>query len=345
MTRAVARRVVLRGPGDVRLEPVSLPPPGPGEVLLAPEAALTGGTVLKTVRRGGHARLGTPPLALGHEGVARIVALGEGVRGWQVGERVLPGPSAPCEACEACLRARPSLCTGARWWSGLFAERVLLPAPIVARSLHRVPSGLAPEVAALADNVASVLHGVERTPGRAGERALVLGSGPLGLLWTAFLAGAGSTVTVASRRGAQAPLALRLGATRALPLERVAAGERFDLVVEATGATEAWQEALARAAPGARVNLFGGLPAGSRLDVDATRLHYEELLLTASFHYAPAHLQQALAWLATPAAAPCQDLLGPPLALEDLPSWLVRTAAQPAGHAGTKAVVRLAAPA
>lgn len=343
MAASPVRRVVLHGAHDVRLETGPAPVPGPGEVLLAPEVALTGGTVLKAVRRGGHARLGAPPMVLGHEGVGRIVALGAGVTGWQVGERVLPGPSAPCGACAACLRGRTMLCHEACWWSGLYADLALLPAPIVTRSLHRVPAALASEVAALADNVASVLHGLERTPPRAGERVLVLGSGPLGLLWTAFLARAGCEVTLASRRGAQAPLGVGMGATRVLAVERLAPTERFDLVVEAAGTPEAWQEALARTAPGARVNLFGGVPAGSALAVDATRLHYEELLVTAAFHYAPAQLDEALAWLAPGGAGAslAPRLLGEALALEALPAWLAAAAAAPAP---AKAVVRVPGP-
>lgn len=339
MRAATVRRVVLHGPGLVQVEQVPAPLPGPGELLLAPEVALTGGTVLKAVRRGGHLRLGAAPTPLGHEGVGRIVAVGEGVTGWRVGERVLPGPSAPCGACTACRRGRPSLCGGACWWSGLYAEQALLPAAIVARNLHRVPEGLASEVAALADNVASVLHGLERTPPRAGERVLVLGSGPLGLLWTACLARAGCEVTLASRRGAQAPLGVGMGATRVLPVASLAPTERFELVVEAAGTPEAWQEALARTAPGARVNLFGGVPAGSELRVDATRLHYEELLVTAAFHYAPVQLREALAWLAPggAGAALAPRLLGEEVALEALPGWLRAACDAPAP---AKAIVR-----
>ncbi|MFM8978936.1 MAG: zinc-binding dehydrogenase [Planctomycetia bacterium] len=339
MAPTTLRRVVLHGVEDVRLEQAPAPVPGPGEVLLAPEVALTGGTVLKAVRRGGHVRLGAPPMVLGHEGVGRIVALGHGVAGWRVGERVLPGPSAPCGACSACRRGRTTLCSAACWWSGLYAGLALLPAALVARNLHRVPEGLASEVAALADNVASVLHGLERTPPRAGERALVLGSGPLGLLWTAFLARAGCEVTLCSRRGTQVPLGVGMGATRVLALAQLGAHERFELVVEAAGAPEAWQEALARTAPGARVNLFGGVPAGSQLHVDATRLHYEELLVTAAFHYAPAQLDEALAWLAPGGAGAslAPRLLGEEVALEALPGWLQAACRAPAP---AKAIVR-----
>ncbi len=330
------RAVVLRGPGDVRLEELTLPAPGPGEVLLEMEAALTGGTVLKTVRRGGHARLGPAPLRLGHEGVGLIAALGPGVTGWRVGERVLPGPSGPCGACRTCLAGREALCADAVWSSGLFADAVLLPARVVTANLHRVPAGLSAERAALADNLACVLKGHERTPGHEGERALVIGTGPLGLLWTHVLSRSGAQVTLAGRRLASAQAGLAFGAAQAAILGELAPAAPFDLVIEAAGTPETWSKALELAARGARVNLFGGVPAGARLSVDATRLHYEELTLTASFHYAPRHVAAALAALVGP--GPWDALLEPGVvALQELPAWLTKHAAGPAPK---KAVVR-----
>jgi L-iditol 2-dehydrogenase len=312
MSRPPSRVLRLNGPREVRLERVDPAAPGVGEVLLELEVALTGGTVLKTVNRGGHPRLGDPPLSLGHEGVGRVLAVGPGVTSPRVGERVLPAPSAPCGTCRPCRRGREPLCTDMRWFSGLFADRVVLPAPHVAANLHAVPAGLASERAALADNVACVLHGLEVTPARSGDRALVIGTGPLGLLWTRFLADAGAEVTLVGRRD--------WDGLRPLP--------EYDLVVEAVGTAETWQRALLLAAPGGRINLFGGAPRRTLLEVDATRLHYDELVLAASFHYAPRHVTAALAWLAAAAEHPSRaalldTLLGDRLRLADLPTWLL----------------------
>src|SRR5262245_48349233 len=193
------RVAVLHGPGDLRIETRAVPTPGPGEALLAMTSALTGGTVQKTFARGGHPVLGRAPLPLGHDGVGRIAALGRGVTDCRVGDVVLPGTSAPCGACAPCGRGRTELCADLRWLSGFFADHLLVPQRHVAKSLHRVPAGLAPEVAALADNVACVLKGHAETPGRAGEHALVIGAGPLGRLWAWQLAQSAAHVTVTSR--------------------------------------------------------------------------------------------------------------------------------------------------
>ncbi len=330
------RRLVLHGPGDVRLEEAPTPAPGPGEVLLALETALTGGTVRKTVARGSHARFGPPPLPLGHEGVGRIEALGAGVRGWSLHERVLPGDSAACGRCRACARGRGVLCGSMRWLTGMLADHVLVPAPIVVGNLHRVPAGLASEVAALADNLASVLHGVERTPAAPHDRALVIGSGPLGLLWCWALSGAGAEVTLAGRRAAPLAEAAAFGArsTWLLPADGaiLPPAEPFDLVVEAVGQPTTWSLALEAVAPGGAVNGFGGPPDGTRLAVDARRLHYEELTLSASFHYAPRHLARALALLAGP---------GPFAGLLEQRTLTLEEAAAALGRGGSgKAVVR-----
>jgi L-iditol 2-dehydrogenase len=328
MSRPPSRVLRLHGPREVRLERVDPAAPAVGEVLLELEVALTGGTVLKTVNRGGHPRLGDPPLALGHEGVGRVLAVGPGVTSPRVGERVLPAPSAPCGTCRPCLRGREPLCTEMRWFSGLFADRVVLPRRHVAANLHSVPAGLAPERAALADNVACVLHGLEATPARSGDRALVIGTGPLGLLWTRFLADAGAEVTLVGRRAEAAAAGSRFGAARACAWDDLRPLPEHDLVVEAVGSAETWQRALLLAAPGGSVNLFGGAPRRTLLEVDATRLHYDELVVAASFHYAPRHVTAALHWLAGAAQQPARSalldtLLGDRLPLTDLPAWLL----------------------
>jgi L-iditol 2-dehydrogenase len=337
------RVAVLHGPGDLRIETRPTPTPGPGEALLEMTCALTGGTVRKTFARGGHAALGRAPLPLGHEGVGRIAALGRGVTEWRVGEVVLAGNSAPCGACAPCSRGRTELCADMRWLTGFFADHLLVPARHVGRSLHRLPPGLAPEVAALADNVACVLKGHGETPGRAGETALVVGTGPLGRLWSWRLAQAGARVTAAGRTAEGLADLRAFGAPEPLTVDdlerRVRAGLRFDLVVEAVGRPETWGLALAAVARGGRVQAFGGPPAGTTLPLDAHRLHYDELTLTASFHYTARQLVEALALLGGP--GPWRALLADaPLALDDLPGHL----SQAARASGRKHVVRLADP-
>jgi L-iditol 2-dehydrogenase len=319
------RAAILHGPGDVRIDEVPDPRPGPGEVVVRVLAALTGGTTAKVVRRGYHARMGKPPLPLGHEGAGVVEDVGRGVAAWKAGDVVVPANSASCGACARCTKGLTAQCERMTWLTGFFAERLLVPAPIVAGNLHRVPAGLAPEAAALAEPLATVLKGHDRTPARRGDRALVLGTGALGLLWVRVLSAGGAEVTAVGRRPERARLAEALGASR---VETKVEGAGWDLVVEAVGTAEAWQTALRAAAPGGRVHLFGGPPSGTTVALDAQRLHYDELTVTASFHHTPYHFAEALRLLGAGFLDPAL-LVEERLALADLPAFLARPAGGP----------------
>ncbi|HEY1435390.1 MAG TPA: alcohol dehydrogenase catalytic domain-containing protein, partial [Thermoanaerobaculia bacterium] len=138
------------------------PVPGPGEIVLRLRAALTCGTDVKLLTRG-HPRIALP-VTMGHELCGEVAAVGDGVSGWAVGDRAVPGISGPCGACADCRAGRANLCaTGHadRMW-GAFAEYARVPAGVVAANLHRVPPGLDDETAAFLDPLASVLHGWSR---------------------------------------------------------------------------------------------------------------------------------------------------------------------------------------
>ena len=146
-----------------RFEERELPAPtaGPGEVVLRMRATLTCGTDVKILRRG-HTKVSLP-VTMGHEVCGEFVQLGDGVLRWMLGERAALGVSGPCGRCADCAAGRPNLCSGSpAWMWGTFAERVRIPAGIVAANLHRVPEGVSDEVAAFLDPLASVLHGWNR---------------------------------------------------------------------------------------------------------------------------------------------------------------------------------------
>ena len=102
-----ARAIYLVGPETVELREVDVPRPGPGELLIAIEAATTCGTDLKVFRRGGHPRMLQVPGPFGHEMTGRIVAVGGGARRadgerWREGDAVVVANSAACGRCPAC---------------------------------------------------------------------------------------------------------------------------------------------------------------------------------------------------------------------------------------------------
>lgn len=299
------KAAVLHGREDVRVESVPRPRPGPGEVLLRNRVALTCGTDVKVFRRGYHARMIAPPSVFGHEVAGVVDEVGPGVAELEPGMPVVVANSAPCGDCEYCRACRPSLCDHLLFWNGAYAEFSRIPARIVEKNLLPLPAGLSFRKAALAEPLACVVRGVEECALAPGQSAAVLGVGPIGLMFVALLRERGVPVVAVGRRPERLRQALKMGAAAALPTGepqdlalRIRAsspdGRGPHVVIEAVGTAETSEAALRAVRKGGKVNLFGGCPAGTRLSLDAPRLHYEELTVFATFHHTPASVREAL---------------------------------------------------
>jgi L-iditol 2-dehydrogenase len=294
------RALRWHGPGDVRVEEVADPEPGPGDVLVRVEVALTDGTDLKAFRRGHPVLLDDPPAAFGHEFAGVDVA---------TGRRVVAANSAPCGACAACGRGEEAQCEALLpLLNGAYAELIVVPERIARVNLLPVPAGTAPEVAAMMEPLACCLHGIERAGVRERDAVAVLGAGPIGLMLCACAADAGARVVLVGGRPERQALAPEFGA---VPGD----GRGADVVVEATGTEEGWRDAVALARRGGTAVLFGGLPGGTDVPLDATRIHYDELTLRGAFHHTPRTVRAALAFLAS-GARPWQRLLTHEVGLE-----------------------------
>jgi L-iditol 2-dehydrogenase len=298
------------------------PEPGPGEALVRVRAALTCGTDLKLLSRG-HARIALP-VTMGHELCGEIVEVGAGVDPGLVGARVVPGVTGPCGACETCRGGRENLCAsghGDRTW-GAFADLVRIPAGVVSRNLHRVPSALSDEAAAFLDPLASVLHGWARLGDLgAKSRLVVAGTGALAFLWAATARARGIEAAVAGRRPERAALARRYGAEffELSRFDELKGG--FDAAVDATGDPGVWSLLTEAVRPGGRVLLFGGCAPGAVASFDAARLHYAEISVIGAFHSTPAEAAEALAQLASGSVDP-SPLISGRGTLSDLPKFL-----------------------
>jgi L-iditol 2-dehydrogenase len=278
------KALIFHGPGDVRLADVPKPEPGPGDVLVEIEVALTDGTDAKAFQRGHPVLLGPPPSPFGHEFCGIDVA---------GGRRVVAANSAPCGECEPCRGGRETLCENLfPLLNGAYAEFLLVPERIARHNLLPVPPGLAPEVAALVEPLACCLHGVERGGIEPGDTVAVVGPGPVGLMLCACAADASGIPVVVGGRPERRELARLFGATAGRP-------GAADVVIEAAGTDQAWREAVELARPGGTVLFFGGLPRGSEFALDTYRLHYEELTVRGAFHHTPATVRAALAFLAS----------------------------------------------
>jgi L-iditol 2-dehydrogenase len=298
------RAALLYGPGDLRVEEVAEPT---GEVLVTVEAATACATDVKCLRYG-HLILGPYPARFGHETV--------GVRA-DTGARVLVGDSVPCGACRQCAAGRTQLCRRMTWVLGGFAERIAAPAA----ALHAVPESLDAAGAAMAEPLAAAVHAVERAGAVAhtAVRAAVLGGGTMGLMLARLLHLRGCAVTLADRHPERRAQATVLGAHAVEALDEA----EYELVMEAVGRPEAWNAAIAAAAPGATVVLVGGCPSGSDVTLPAGPLHYAELDIRGAFHHTPAEVDHALSLLAT-GDVDWRALAGPTIGLDALHDALVR---------------------
>lgn len=303
------KAAVLFGKEDLRIKTVPVPVAGPGEIIVKVGAATTCGTDLKVYRRGYHAKMLKPPIQFGHEMAGVVAELGEGVDNFRVGDRVVPINSAPCDKCYFCLRGQPNLCDDLIFNNGAYAEYMRVPARIVAKNTLMLPDAVPFEHASLTEPLACVLHGYEETGTAAGDCMVVIGAGPIGLMFMHVAHLAGVDVIAVVKREDQVETAKRFGARRVVKIQEgkdVIAGVReltpqqhgADVVIEAVATPMTWQWSVDMVRKGGVVNFFGGPPEKTRVELDTNRIHYNEITLKASFHHTPATTRGALEMIA-----------------------------------------------
>jgi (R,R)-butanediol dehydrogenase/meso-butanediol dehydrogenase/diacetyl reductase len=296
---------VFMGLRDVAVEERPTPQPGPGELLLeVSHCGICGSDLHFLLEWGGRAGV-----IEGHEYSGTVAAIGDGVDGWQLGDRAIGGPSARCGRCEYCVAHRGSLCiergrVGADEsnWQGAFAGYKTVPAA----GALRIPDGLSLKHAALTEPLAVALHGITRGGGaRPGTRWLVTGGGPIGYLSVAALKALGvDDIVVSEPKERRRALCEKLGALTVAPeeLERPQwphdiIDEPFDVALECSGNERAQVGALAQLKRAGTLVLVGAGMA--RPKFDPNRILLNELVITGAFVYDDDGFPRALELLAS----------------------------------------------
>ena len=248
----------------------------------------------------------SPP---GGEKVVPCAGPGEGSPNiWSVGDRVVVANSAPCGGCFHCHAGQENLCEDLLFLNGAYAESIAVPARLVQKNLLRLKPETDFRDAALVEPLACVVQGVEDTQLRAGQNVLVIGAGPIGLMFVVLAKNLGCHVTVAGRRAPRLEAAQRLGADEVVDIGdgsglvtkvREATKTHFDAVIEAVGQPVVWEAAVHLVRKGGAVNFFGGCPSGTNITLDTTLIHYSNLTLLASFHHTPRTIRRALEFIET----------------------------------------------
>jgi L-iditol 2-dehydrogenase len=301
-----------------------------GELVVRVGAALTCGTDLKVYRRGYHAMMLKPPIPFGHELAGVVEEVGAGVTAFKVGDRVVALNSAPCDACFFCRHGQQNLCEDLLFNNGAYAEFIRIPARIVEKNTLLVPDGIPLEYAALTEPLACVVRGLEESGARAGDTMVVIGAGPIGLMFMHAAEIAGLDVIAVVKREHQVGAAKLFGAsevvlvdaakdvvaaTRALTNE----GRGADIVIEAVATPTTWEWAVDMVRKGGLVNFFGGPPSGTKVKLDTNRLHYGDITLKASFHHTPATCRTAFE-LVTSGRFKCAEYITGRAGLDEVPA-------------------------
>jgi L-iditol 2-dehydrogenase len=276
-------------PREVRVEQAPEPEPGPGDVVCRVLACgVCGSDVLDTwVAR-------KVPVVLGHELAGEVQALGDGVDGLAVGDRVVVHHHAPCGECRRCRRGHETLCERFRTTAldpGGFAERVRVPADLVGELL--VLDGLDPERATFVEPLACVLRALDRGGPRPGDSLLVVGAGTSGLLAVAAAhARAVEAVWVREPRPERLERAIALGAERH-------GNELVDVAIVCTPKPAAIAAGFAAVAPGGALCLYAPPDPGQALDLDGHALYVGEIDVCASYSAGPGDMRAALELIAS----------------------------------------------
>jgi threonine dehydrogenase-like Zn-dependent dehydrogenase len=313
--------------GDGRLDIESRPVPTvdrADSVLLEVEACGICGTDLKILERP-QAHPATPGVILGHELVAVVVDAGPDAN-LEAGARVVVAPNVGCGLCPYCRRGMPNQCpdmtTIGIYEDGGLAPRVCVPAS----ACHAISADVKPEIAALAEPLSCVAHGVRIAALFPGETALVIGAGPAGLMYTALFGAAGGRVITVEPAAPRAEIARKLGASEILDprsddvpgaVRELTDGLGADVVVDAVGSQLA--PALESAGACGRVVLFG-MNTEARTEVAQERITRRELTISGA--YVGANPMPAAVRVLEQGTVDLSPMITHRIAIEELPAAL-----------------------
>jgi len=303
------KAVVYRGKGDLRVEELPVPDPGPGEMVVRVDACGICPTDLKKVEKG----LLPGPRVFGHEIAGTVAGLGPGTRGFREGDRVVVHHHVPCGDCFYCERRLYAQCpvskqngttAGFEPAGGGYAEYVLARDWVVARGTVRIPDAVPAGEAAFVEPVNTCLKAVRKAGIAKDEAVLVVGQGPIGLLLMQIARAEGARVMVSDAFPERLALARALGAAVtfdaasdvARGVRELSAGRGADCVLLAAPGQPAFDQAVAATRPGARILSFAATAPGESVELDLGRLTpLEKDVLTA--YSASIDLQQEAAEL------------------------------------------------
>jgi len=340
------RAAVYRGQSMVHVEEIPTPAIGPGEILIRVEACGICHTDLKKIEH----NLLEPPRVYGHETAGVIAAVGAGVTAYQPGERVVAFHHIPCLNCFYCARKlyaqcqlykRVGITAGFEPAGGGFAQYVRVMDWIVERGIERIPGDVSFERATLVEPLNTCLKAMVQCDPQPSDFVLVMGQGPIGLMFTMLAHRAGARVAATDTIPERIELAGRCGAEFAwdprqvnLPAEikKRTDGRGADLVIVAASVPGIAAQAIAASRPGARILVFAQTSSAERIEASGADICVGERTVFGSYS-ASVELQKESAALVFSNALPLEELIS-----HRLPLVKIRSGFDLALHPGPKSL-------
>ncbi len=317
---------VYKGQSIVSVEQVPIPEIGAGEILVRVEACGICHTDLKKIEY----NLLAPPRIYGHETAGVVVRAGRrlsgDVRGFAPGDRVVVFHHIPCKNCFYCQRKLYAQCpvykkvgvtAGFEPAGGGFSQYVRVMDWIVERGVERIPDGVSFERASFVEPVNTCLKAVVQCAPQPDETAVVIGQGPIGLLFTMLLRRSGATIVTTDTIAARRELSRRCGALEAwdpretdvqAEVRRLTGQRGADLVVVAASVPGIVEQAVRFSRPGARILLFAQTSETERVEVSGAAICVGERSLFGCYS-ASVDLQKESAELVFSGALPVEELI------------------------------------
>ncbi len=328
---ASMRAAVYTGESTVSVESVPTPEIGPGELLVRVESCGICHTDLKKIEY----NLLTPPRIYGHETAGVVAATGAGVRRFEVGDRVIVFHHIPCLECFYCrhklyaqcpVYKRVGVTAGYEPAGGGFSQYVRIMDWIVRRGVEKIPNGVSFDRACFVEPVNTCLKGVVQLDPKADEVLVILGQGPIGLLFTMLAKRSGATIVATDSMPFRRDLAVRLGAAAALDprdptlLDRImdmTGGRGADSVIVAASAPGIVEQAVRYSRPGSRILLFAQTSHHEHIEISGADVCVGERVIFGSYS-ASVDLQEESAELVFNGLLPVEDLISHRFALNEI---------------------------
>jgi L-iditol 2-dehydrogenase len=322
---------VYTGDSKISVEAVPTPAIGPGELLVRVESCGICHTDLKKIEH----NLLAPPRIFGHETAGVVASVGSGVRNFKIGDRVIVFHHIPCMECFYCRHKLYAQCpvykkvgvtAGYEPAGGGFSQYVRIMDWIVRRGVEKIPDGVSFDRASFVEPLNTCLKGVVQLDPKPEDVVVVLGQGPIGLLFTMLVKRYGSTLLATDTMPFRRELSARLGAAAAFDprepalLERImemTGGRGADSVIIAASAPGIVEQAVRYSRPGSRILLFAQTSHHERIEVSGADICVGERIVFGSYS-ASVDLQQESADLVFSGRLPVEDLISHRFALNEI---------------------------